>query len=551
MYGVQGKSRLVLCFTLGKDLSKRKCKANQFKLVMLGAEGAGKSCTVDSLLDIPFKSDQPSTISAKTQQVVVKNNMTVDRVFVSNWNPLKVQEHQKEVNKHYEHEVEASKNDIPSDTEVLSERKEQKFLIKGTAEVPPSQSVGIRIAIFDLGGQEIYYELQFLFLASLDVVFLAFDASKDLDAQVVRRHRFTILQEKYKTREEQTTLEVIETALQTIHSRCGIKSSNNKVCSYIPPVVLVATHANQCKNQSATSDKLISHLAKKRLTGHLLRNIKDGIIFIDNSEEGSKLSQKAIVQQLRDIAVYAATFAINEEHYISYLKFESAIIEKASDKYISKNDAFKIAQNAGLEKDEEELLRLLDYHTKRGIVLFYPEVEALKEIVFTSPQEVSDLVSTVIKTHEYTNLLSLVELNDKCIRFDKYGLLEEDLFDDILEEAGRSKEKDLILGFLQKFDLAIEIDRDTQFQIEDNYDSYSVPEKGRVFFVPSMLTYNKTETYKVNPGHIDNVLLYYFPGKYLPDVFFNHTLVLVIKWFKDRHHRIRRYVQCLFVLWLV
>jgi len=309
---------------------------------------------------------------------------------------------------------------------------------------------------------------------------------------------------------------------------------------------LVATHANQCKNQSAISDQLIRHLGKKRLTGHLLRNIRrDGIIFIDN-EERSELSQ-AMIAKLRGVALHAATFAISEERYISYLRFESAVIEKASEKYISKQVAFKIAQNAGLQNDEEEFLRLLDYHTKRGIVLYYPEVDALEEIVFTSPQEVSDLVSTVIKTHEYTNLLSLVELNDKCIRFDKYGLLEEDLFDDILKEAGRSKDKDLILGFLQKFDLAIEIDRDTQFQVEENYDSYSLPEKGRVFFVPSMLTYNRTETYRVNPGHIDNVLLYYFPGKFLPDVFFNHILVAVIKWFKDRHHRIRRYVQYLFV----
>jgi len=197
------------------DLSKRKCEANQFKLVMLGAEGAGKSCTVDFLLGKPFNQDKSSTVSADTRQVVVENNMTVDRVFASNWKPLQTQEQQKEVNTHYEYE------------------KEKAKVLKGKAGANEVQSVPIRIAIYDLGGQEIYYELQFLFLASLDVVFLTFDASKDLDAPVVRRYRFTILQEKYKTRQEQTTLEVIETALQTIHSRCGVKSSNNEVCDYI------------------------------------------------------------------------------------------------------------------------------------------------------------------------------------------------------------------------------------------------------------------------------------------------------------------------------
>ena len=522
--------------TLSQQISKRKCKANQFKLVMLGAEGAGKTSTVDFLLNKPFNPKQQSTVGAETQQVV-KNDMTVDRFHASShsWKPLKIQEQQKEVDKHYEHEIKAFMNQ--SNAVLLNKTAEEK------SEPLQNQDIPIRIAIFDLGGQEIYYELQFLFLASLDVVFLAFNASEDLDKPVVRRHRFTILQEEYKTRKNQTTLEAIETALQTIHSRCGIKSSDVKICNYIPPVVLIATHAKLCKNKTAISDQLIRHLVKKRLTGHLLRNIKDGIIFIDNDDR-SELSQK----MLRDIAVHAATFAVNEERYLSYLKFESAIMERSSDKYISKQQAFMIALEAGLENDEEEFLKLLDHYTKRGIVLHYPEVDALEDTVFTSPQEVSDLVSTVIKTHEYANLLSLVELNDKCIRFDKYGLLEEDLFDDILKEAGRSKDKDLILGFLQKFDLVIEIDRDTHFQIEENYDSYPLPEKGWVFFVPSMLTYNEGEIYKANVNQIDNVFLYYFPGKFLPDVFFNHALVSAIKWFKDRGHRIRRYVENLWFI---
>jgi len=526
--------------TLSQQISKRKCKANQFKLVMLGAEGAGKTSTVDFLLDKPFNPMQPSTVSAETQQAFVKNDMTVDRFYASShsWKPLKIQEHQKEVDKLYASEIEAFMN--PSNA-VLLNKTEQHAEEK--SEPLQNQNIPIRIAIFDLGGQEIYYELQFLFLASLDVVFIAFNASEDLDKPVVRRHRFTILQEEYKTRKNQTTLEAIETALQKIHSRCGIKSSDVKICNYIPPVVLIATHAKLCKNRTAISDQLIRHLVKKRLTGHLLRNIKDGIIFIDNDDR-SELTQKT----LRDIAVYAATFAVNKERYLSYLKFESAIMERSSDKYISKKQAFMIALEAGLENNEEEFLKLLDHYTKRGIVLHYPEVDALEDTVFTSPQEVSDLVSTVIKTHEYANLLSLVELNDKCIRFDKYGLLEEDLFDDILKEAGRSKDKDLILGFLQKFDLVIEIDRDTHFQIEENYDSYSLPEKGWVFFVPSMLTYNEAEEYKANVNQTDNVFLYYFPGKFLPDVFFNHTLVSAIKWFKDRGHRIRRYVENLWFI---
>ena len=35
-----------------------------------------------------------------------------------------------------------------------------------------------------------------------------------------------------------------------------------------------------------------------------------------------------------------------------------------------------------------------------------------------------------------------------------------------------------------------------------------------------MLPHNKTEAYKTVEGHIDNVVLYYFPDQFLPDVVF-------------------------------
>ena len=47
----------------------------------------------------------------------------------------------------------------------------------------------VRIVILDLGGQEIYYEIHFLFLAPEDIVLLTFDASKGFDQPVISRQR--------------------------------------------------------------------------------------------------------------------------------------------------------------------------------------------------------------------------------------------------------------------------------------------------------------------------------------------------------------------------
>ena len=45
-------------------MKRGKCTSNKFKIVMLCAEGAGKTSTVHSLLGKEFQPEQPSTVGA-------------------------------------------------------------------------------------------------------------------------------------------------------------------------------------------------------------------------------------------------------------------------------------------------------------------------------------------------------------------------------------------------------------------------------------------------------------------------------------------------------
>ena len=519
---------------------KGKRKANQFKIVMLGAEGAGKTSTVDSLLGKPFKPNQPSTVGAQTHQVET-NNLTVGRVFVSNWNEKELQDQLKEVVIHHKCEVQNAMNETLDNSKASSEEKDQEITpaeITKAKEIFENKEVpdgDVRIVIYDLGGQEIYYELQFLFLASHDVVFIAFDASKDLNDPVIRRHRYAGDYSKYKTRKALTTLEAIEIALHTIHSRCEGYDSDS-ISHSIPVVVLIATHSKDHTESEKTAIRkiLYMHFRGKRLANHLVKNFwEDGVIFIDNEKR-----DEAAFAHLKLVAIKAAGFTIKKYRYISYLNFEKEILEASqTNPVITKENAFHIATEAGLEANEEVLLKLLQYYTNKGVLLYYPEVEALQDTVFISPQEVADLVSTVVKTHEYTSItLPESSLDKKCVRFDRYGLLEEELLDDILEKAGRTKDKHIIIAFLEKFGLAVEIRKETKFENESPRPS--LPDTGRVFLVPSMLIYNETATPCTVEGFTDNILLYHFPDRFLSDNFFNHVLILIIKWSIKNHHRV-------------
>ena len=191
------------------------------------------------------------------------------------------------------------------------------------------------------------------------------------------------------------------------------------------------------------------------------------------------------------------------------MKFEEEVLRRAElqVKRLQWSDVVEIASGAGLEGDEA-VDTLLKYYVYKGVLLYYSEVESLKGDVFISPQEVSDMVSSVITPHNYNP--HKTPLRKALARYDKFALLEESLLKYMLSESNRSEDENRILGLLQVFNLAAEVSTATQFPGE----TY-VPKGGKVFFVPSLLVYDIQKVYQ--PAQDDIVVLYHFPSEYLPE----------------------------------
>ena len=255
--------------------------------------------------------------------------------------------------------------------------------------------------------------------------------------------------------------------------------------------------------------------------------MKEAFFFIDNSERDPRM-----FDALREITLTAAAPCMALECPISYLQFEADVLRKSQSKsIITKQEAGDIADKAGLK---ETLDVVLNHFTMKGTLLYYPNEESLQDHVFISPQEVSNLVSTVISTDNCQP--SSAKLQLVCDRYDNYGLLEEALLDDILKAANRSQDKSIILGFLEKFHLAVKVSRETKFTDED--DAYATPTKGSVYLVPSMLVYNEAKIYERKPE--DLVILYHFPDKFIPEDAFNQALVKMVTWSNKHGHHIQR-----------
>jgi len=521
-------------------MKRGKCASNKFKIVMLGAEGGGKTSTVHSLLGKEFQSHQPSTVGAAL------NSCTIDRIYATEWKQNELQYQLDQLPKQFNSEMKSfmSKLDTENMHKII-ETDPQEYpqtetipdeLVAEVQKVVDNEEVSngdVKIVILDLGGQEIYYEIHFLFLSQEDIVFLTFDASKPLDQPVISRQRLTRFQEKVKTRGMQTNLQIMETLLQSVYSQCGIAvDSKIYISNRIPTVMVIATHAKDLSLEQKESVVLNFYkcFSGRPFMDHLPRSRSEAFFFIDNSAR-----DPIVFAVLKRVALKAAAPTIAKEYPISYLQFEVEILKiSQTEASISKQKAMDIAEKAGLQN---ALVEVLNYYTSKGVLLYYPEVESLQNEVFIAPQKVSDLISLVISTENCEP--SSAELQRVCDRYEKFGLLEETLFDDILKNSGHYKDKNAICGLLEKFNLVIEVFRDIKFIDED--ESYATPNDGHVYLVPSVLCYNETKVYTKQKQDI--VLLYYFPDKFVSESIFNQILVRTVSWCKQHGHYIQRYLH--------
>ena len=499
-------------------LKKGSQPSKQFKMVVLGAEGAGKTSTIDTLFDQPFQPDQPSTVGASVTACKVQ----VDRHLGCQWEKVTASFRIQQIPKHRKSELKAAMSLISREP-TLPTASPQPIgiplqLVKeaiDTVKCGDIQNDEVTSVIFDIGGQEVYYEIKFLFLSVEDVIMLVFDASKPLEEPVAcRSGRF---EEKAAARGMLSNIDTIEVLLQSVYVR-GHEAPEGFMSCRIPVVLMVGTHA---ENLSAQKENHIMSFIRKKFIAkpfmeHLPRCNSDAFHFIANNNRNVKE-----VDHLRLTIVSGAKLVINDPRPISYLNFEKQILMKYREEVrITRTKAVNIARIAGIEGERAVDLLLLHFANK-GILLYYPEVESLKNEIFLSPDEVSKLVCTVITTESCQP--DTAELQRAHQRYVTHALLEESLFDFILKDCGRYKDKDVILGLLNKFNIASEVPRDLTFPGE-----LVTPKEGKVFMIPSLLVYDKAEAYQKAEGDI--VVVYYAPRGFLSETVFNKLLVKTINW---------------------
>ena len=390
--------------------------------------------------------------------------------------------------------------------------------------------------ISDFAGQLTFFSFQLFFLKKHDTVVITFNATLKLTARIIPRERYDHAKKKRDAAGMMTVIENIEFWMQSVSAHAGTNDvPKGCISRRSPTAILCATHAERLSatEMDKIANFIFDHLSGKPYADHLPTDRKKAIVFISNKDR-KKFAHNIIMMQ--QVLLEASEPTYSEKRPISYLKLEQSIATKVQDgvPMISVEDFTRLVNKAGIpgDKGTEAVKAALQYCSTRGIILYFPEVKVLSEIVFVSPDWLSSIFSKIITTHD--QVTDKHSLYHAWKRYDEFAILEEQFLDHILKLASVSEYKEIIISLMESFNLLAEIPNNTCFANE----SARLQTDKKIYIVPALLLYNPDLPTFIPEK--DQIYLFYFSELYFPESAFNQILVKMIRWTVQKKFEIIR-----------
>ena len=521
-------------------LKEGKAKPFSIRILVVGAENSGKTCLVESLLGGDFKSYSRSTQGT---------DITVCRFFTTNW--LRVQDKQvpERLQKDFCSKLKATvmekfkvadliESDQTASSSSVNESETEHCIptitITPAVEESPQSSLDRRMSlpieekmpvvstedlkeaelsspvcdnevnavIWDVSGQTVYHGLLPAFLSEDNVAIITFDASRDLyDVTKARKDSFT----ENSINRKMTACQVVCYWCKAIYSICRKKGTRGTMSRYLPTVFLVATHIDKIGDSQAIErvkgeiiGLLFAHFTGKPYARILAGNhgsngIEDALkkycFFVSNMERNPE-----IFCQLKEAIIESCQHIFNQRHPVVYLKIEKQLLSlnKSS---ITKTRFHEIAQECGFLPNitSKGFTNALQYFHSKGIIMHFPFIKSLNDIIVLSPQWLAKLLAFVIVAHPFKPFGS--PLDNLYICLIKEGILYKEFFDHMVGEfnnwstdhgCGIKIEPEQAMDFVKSFYIVAEIDENVIFLNNVQYCRKSAV-NDKLYIVPSML----------------------------------------------------------------
>ena len=329
------------------------------------------------------------------------------------------------------------------------------------------EQISAAVYMFDTGGQPEFSEMLPALLPGPAISLVVFDLSKPL------RDRFKIQYRSADGNSEPytTSLTHEEVIFRSLASASCLKARSTHVANQWgfdkdpvvdvskPAALLVGTHKDCADTQ--TVDETDSLLTKKVMASKALFSTNlvqfsnpKHVLFTVNNYDTENEKQ---FDDIRDIL--NAVIENNFKHVkipLSWLMF-SFRLRKRNQQVYKLQYCFKIAQECGICSMKYMRAALWFLHHRVGILLHYPMVPELKDVVFTNLQVLFDRITHLITSCFTFNCLKSVYAVD---RFRRFGLFSSADLEKVVDKKNTILHFIRIVALLKHLHIVAELEKD-------------------------------------------------------------------------------------------
>ena len=480
-------------------------ESRDLQVLLVGAENTGKTSLISSFLGEEFVEGQSATEGAEVE---------VCKIYSKNWSRISDSDKTNFLHHQFIDQFRGSalkmifpfKSDESSAPSSHNAVKSTGVVSTESVSAPPTNSIGkdlpephpqdvveassntvqydadtLNAVVWDFPGQVIYHNSHSVFISESGVPVITFNASGELSDEVVPREG------SRQPAECNTVISSIHYWLQVVDSMCSVKGK----------VLLAGTHIDKIhpdikKARKIAKQKLLPQLEKELCrksyaqclfgySGGLLSALEQCCHFVSNKCRDEE------IEHLKNITVEAAS-SLRQKQPIFFLKIERALLQH-KEAILSKSMMLDVVTKVTfpIAENSLELDGILRYFHDKRTILYFSEIESLRDLVILSPNWLAKLFAYVIAAHSYT---IKGDIHETWERLTEYGILEESLLQHMLDKFCSDYPsvvrvtKQQVVDILLSFHLVACITREAWFSEEG---SPSLPGHGDSFIVPSLV----------------------------------------------------------------
>ena len=521
-------------------MKEGEAESRDLQVLLVGAENTGKTSLISSFLGEKFVEGQSATEGAEVE---------VCKIYSKNWSRIS-DSHKADLLHHQfidQFRGSALKMIFPFKSDESSAPSSHNVVestgVVSTESVsaPPTNSTGenlpephpqdvveassstvqydadtLNTVVWDFPGQIIYHNSHSVFISESGVPVITFNASGDLSDEVVPREGSS------QPAECCTVISSIHYWLQVVDSICSVKGKVLLAGTHIDKI-----HHNIKKAHKIAKERVLPQLEKELrgkpyarclfgYSGGLLSALEQCCYFVSNKCRNEE------IEHLKNSAIKAASL-LRQKQPIFFLKIERALLQH-KESIISKSIMVDVVTKVTfpIAENSSELDGILRYFHDKRTILYFSEIESLRELVILSPNWLAKLFAYVITAHSYKTGSGVDKAEE---RLTKYGILEENLLQHMLDKFHSDYPsvvritKQQVVDILLSFHLVARITREAWFSEEG---CPSPPDCGNTFIVPSLVP--RDDGKNIPNSKQGRIVYFWFKSGFIPTSLLNQLI---------------------------